>query len=171
MSIEQIIRARINDGMLFQFQPRAAGSSSKRALFVAEDLWDFLETVHPDPEWEERIGFLQADLEVFADGTEIHPKYLFLLYRSSEAVWEIRSVSHDPSIWILGRFADKDVFVATSFAIREHLGGWQSRAWRDVKVLARAIWDNLFRPYQPGPIINVQDVVSGAIDGKYFKTE
>src|SRR5450759_947607 len=110
-------------------------------------------------------------MEGRANGSGIHQQFSDGIDRNpadpSEAVWEIRSVSHDPSIRIVGRFADKDVFVATSFAIRERLGGWQSRAWRDIKVLARAIWDNLFRPYPPVVTINVHDVVSGAIDGKY----
>jgi hypothetical protein len=116
------------------------------------------------------LGFLQADLESFADGTELHPRYLFLLYPARQAVWEIRSTRHDPSIRVLGCFAERDVFIATNYALREQLGGWQSRAWRDVKVRARTIWTHLFHTYQPVITTNVHDVVTGAINGKYFKT-
>jgi hypothetical protein len=119
---------------------------------------------------EERIGRLLADLELFADGTALYPRYLFLLYRSREAVWEIRSTRPNPSIRVLGRFACKDVFIATNFALRDALGGWQSRAWRDVKVESRTVWTNLFHTYAPIVTTNVHDVVTGAIDGKYFKT-
>lgn len=171
MSIGELIRERVHGRMLFPIKPKAAGTSPRRAMFVSEALWAFLETPHANPDWDERIGLLQSDLEVFAEGMPIHPKYLFLLYHSREAVWEIRSVLPDPAIRVLGRFAQKDVFIATNFALREELGGWQSRAWRDVKVMARTIWINLFHTYPPIQTIDVNDVVTGAIDGKYFKTE
>jgi hypothetical protein len=58
-------------------------------------------------------------LDLFAEGAPIGPKYLFLLYRADEAVWEIRSVRPNPSIRVLGRFAAKDIFVATNFALRD----------------------------------------------------
>jgi hypothetical protein len=138
-------------------------------MLIAEPLWNFLQAPDPDPEWEDRKGFLQADLEVFAEGQRIGPKYLFLLYPAPEGVWEIRSGSPDPSIRVLGRFVAKDVFVATNYARRDEIGGWQSRKWRDVKVQSRTTWDNLFRPYQPLITTNVNEVVSGAINGKYFK--
>jgi hypothetical protein len=138
-------------------------------MLVHEALWNFLQAEGPDDEWEDRKGFLQADLDLFAEGAQIGPKYLFLLYRADEAVWEIRSVRPNPSIRVLGRFAAKDIFVATNFALRDALGGWQSREWRDVKIRARTVWSQLFQNYQPLKSTNIHDVVSGAIDGKYFK--
>ena len=140
-------------------------------MYVSEAVWALLQTSLADPIMEERLGVLEADLEAFVDGTEIHPRYLFLLYPASEAVWEIRSMRPDPSIRVLGRFADKDVFVATNYALRHELGGWQSRDWRDVKLKSRAIWTNLFHTYRPVSTTNIHDVVTGAIDGKYFKTD
>jgi hypothetical protein len=154
--------------MLFPVVPRAAGTSPRRAMFVSEALWTFLQTEHSD-EMEERVGFLQADLEVFASGERIHPKYLFLLYPAREAVWEIRSTRPNPSIRVLGRFADKNMFIATNFSLRDQLGGWQSREWRNVKVASRTVWANLFHTYKPIVTINVSDVVTGAINGRYFK--
>lgn len=169
MSILDVIVARVNAGMLYPLIPRAAGSAPKRAMLIAEDLWTFLHEPDPDPEWEDRKGFLQADLEVFAEGQTIGPKYLFLLYPAREAVWEIRSGRPDPSIRVLGRFITKDVFVATNYARRDELGGWQSRRWRDVKLMSRTVWTNLFHPYQPRITSDVNQVVSGALNGKYFK--
>jgi hypothetical protein len=169
MSIVQVIEERVRERRLFLLEPRAAGTSPKRVLLIEERLWDFLNEPGPDDDWEERKGFLLADLEVFAAGEPIGPKYLFLLYRASEGVWEIRSVRPQPSIRILGRFAQRDVFVATNFALREELGEWQSREWRNVKITARTKWVNLFHTYQPLISTNVSDVVSGAINGKYFK--
>lgn len=139
-------------------------------MFVSEDIWALLSTEHEDLEMEERVGTLQADLEQFAEGRSIDPKYLFLLYPASEGVWEIRSVRPEPSIRVLGFFAKKDVFVATNLALRENLGGWESREWKDVKRSARTRWEHLFHTYQPLISTNLSDLVTGAINGKYFKT-
>ena len=120
---------------------------------------------------EERIGTLRADLEAFVDGLPLHPKYLFLLSPIREAVWEIRSTREDPSIRVLGRFAARDVFIATNYALRNELFGWQSREWRDAKLMSRTIWTALFHTYPPVITSDVHEVVTGAINGKYFKTD
>jgi hypothetical protein len=138
-------------------------------MLIAEELWNFLHEPGEDQELEARKGFLEADLEVFAESHLIGPKYLFLLYPAREAVWEIRSARPDPSIRVLGRFVTRDVFVATNYAMRDELGGWQSRQWRDVKLMSRTVWRNLFHNYQPLLTTNVNDVVTGAINGRYFK--
>jgi hypothetical protein len=137
-------------------------------MFVEERLWRILESPEGDDEWEERIGNLRADLEVFVTDT-IHPKYLFLLYPPRDAVWEIRSIREKPSIRVLGLFPLRDVFVSTNAALREDLKGWQSREWREVRRTARALWRRLFATYQPIVTTNVNDVVSGATNGQYFK--
>src|SRR5215470_16016397 len=110
MSIDDVVAARVAEKRLFLLIPRAAGTSAKRVMLVAESLWNFMREPGPDQEWEDRKGFLQADLEVFAEGAPIGPKYLFLLYRASEGVWEIRSTRPNPSIRVLGRFIRKDIF-------------------------------------------------------------
>ena|SRR5579863_432479 len=172
MSIQDVIldAAGEHRKMLFPVIPKAAGSGPGRALFVYDKLWEFLQSTEGDEAWERRVGELLADLELFASGAEIHPKYLFLLYPASKAVWEIRSVGSDPSIRILGLFAARDVFIATNFALREDLEGWQSRGWKDAKRLALARWRHVFHQYQPRKGSNIHQHVSGAIDGKYFKT-
>lgn len=169
MSIMDVIKDRQSSGMIYPMTPIAPGTTSRRAMFVAEDLWGVLNSPEGDEEWERRVAELQADLEYFVEGRAIDPKYLFLLYHVREAVWEIRSVRQQPSIRVLGRFARKDIFVATNFALRESLGGWESRAWRDVKVMARTKWTNLFQQYQPEQSTNIHDLVSGALNGRYFK--
>lgn len=168
MSIGDLIRWRRNEGALVPLRPRAKGAVTRRALFLTEQLAELLATTHDD-EMEERLGHLQADLELFVTGLPIGPKYLFLLYPLMDAVWEIRSVRHEPSIRVLGLFAQRDVFVATHYAMREDLGGWQSREWKTVKRAARARWRQLFHDYQPLITSDPRVVVSDAIDGKYFK--
>lgn len=169
MSIEDLIVDRVKRGMLYPLIPRARGEAARRAMFVGERLWGVITSPQGDAEWEQRIGELQADLERFAEGQVIDPKYLFLLYPARDAVWEIRSTGANPSIRVLGLFAGKDIFVATNFAMREDLDGWESREWKNVKRTAAAEWRNLFHPYEPCRAISVQQLVTGALDGKYFK--
>ncbi|WGR91965.1 hypothetical protein MTX26_16770 [Bradyrhizobium sp. ISRA443] len=147
MSIEEIIGFRVSDGMLFPLIPKARGATARRAMYVSEDIWALLSTTHEDEELEERLGILQADLELFADGQPIDPKYLFLLSPIRDAVWEIRSVRPEPSIRVMCLFAKKDVLIATNIALRENLGGWDSKAWKEAKRLARARWNVLFHTY------------------------
>jgi hypothetical protein len=138
-------------------------------MFLSEEVWTFLSTTHEDEEIEDRLGKLQADLELFAEGQPIDPKYLKLLAPARDAVWEIRSVRPSPSIRVLGRFAEHDVFVATNYALRKPLGGWESNEWKTAKRAAVACWTRLFGTYQPLRSTNVRDLVSGAHNGKYYK--
>ena len=92
MSIGTLIRWRVGEGRLFPLFPKAAGATPRRAMFLTEELWQLLNTNHDDPDMEDRLGDLQADLEFFVENGRIHPKYLFLLYPARDAVWEIRSV-------------------------------------------------------------------------------
>jgi hypothetical protein len=169
MSIEDEIDDRVDRKMLFAVTPKAAGATIRRAMFVEERLWAELNSPEGDEEWETRIGNLRADLEVFVSEEEITPKYLFLLYPADDAVWEIRSVQHEPTLRVLGLFAAPDVYVSMNYAKREDLDGWQSRAWKTVKRTARAAWRKLFHPYVPIITINVKDVCSGASDGIFYK--
>lgn len=170
MSIEGLIKDRVARGMLFPLLPVAAGEVPERAMFVEERLWQVLDSPESnDLEWEQRVADLQAHLERFVTGEPIDPKYLFLLYPKQDAIWEIRSVRPDPSIRVLGLFAAKDVFIATNYALRESLGGWQSREWKNVKKAAQASWRGLLHPYSPIVTTEVSDLVTGALDGQYFK--
>lgn len=155
--------------MLFPVLPQAAGDAPRRALLVAEKLWRVLNSPEGDEEWEERVGQLQADLERFVTGAKLDSKYLFLLYPSADAVWEIRSVQHDPSLRVLGLFPAKDVYVSCEVALREELGGWQSRGWKAVKRNARAVWRWLFPAHDPIVTTDVGKVVTGADSGRYYK--
>ncbi len=144
MSIADEILDRADRKMLFPIIPRALGATIRRALFVSEELNGILTSPEGSLEWEQRVAELRADLEVFVASRTIDPKYLFLLYPSRDAVWEIRSVRGSPSIRVLGLFATTDVFIATNHALRETLGGWESREWKTVKRAARASWRRLF---------------------------
>jgi hypothetical protein len=169
MSIHDVIKHQCTTGKLYPLRPQVQSEPIRRSLFVGERLWEALNGPEGNVEWEERIGYLRADLENFVISSSITPKYLFLLYPPLEGIWEIRSVAERPSIRVLGQFADQDTFIATNFALREDLGGWESRKWKTVKREAKAVWRGLFDPYRPVQTTNVHDVVSGAINGSYFK--
>jgi hypothetical protein len=169
MSIDVEIVDQCARGMLFPVSPWAHGTSSVRAMFVEERLWGLLHSPEGDEDWEKRIGYLQADLDDFVTGEPIRPKYLFLLSPSRDAIWEIRSVQEDPSIRVLGKFAKIDVYIATNFALRGELGGWESKEWREAKRFAGAVWRKIFPTYPSIVTTDVNDVVTGAINGRYFK--
>lgn len=103
------------------------------------------------------------------EGQTLDPKYLFMLTPKRDAVWEIRCTRPDPQIRVLGLFAAKDVFVATHHELRSDLGTFESRAWKDAKRRARTEWQALAHTYQPLSSANILDLVTGAVDGKYFK--
>jgi hypothetical protein len=170
MSIDDAILDRWERGMLFPILPKARGATIRRALFVNEALHQVLTSPEGDRNWEQRIGNLQADLEVFVEAPTIGPKYLFLLYPARDAVWEIRSAGYQPSIRVLCLFASKDILIATGHALRESLNEWESREWKIVKRDARAAWRRLFDPYQPVEGTDAKALITGALDGKYFKT-
>jgi hypothetical protein len=169
MSIHDEIVDRVDRGMLFPVLPQAKGATIRRALFVSEALNGVLNSPQGNQDWERRVAELRADLEVFVEARTIDPKYLFRLYPARDAVWEIRSTRSDPSIRVLGLFAWKDVFIATNHALREELGGWNSRRWKEVKRSARAHWRQIFPAYEPKSVTSVHLVVTGALNGKYFK--
>ena len=169
MSIEDEIVDKVDRGMLYPLIPKAPGAQIRRALFVEEALWKELNSPEGDDEWDERIARLTADLEVFVTEATITAKYLFLLYPARDCVWEIRSVQHRPSVRVMGLFPSKDVFVSTNFALREALEGWQSRAWKEVKRMARAMWRRLFPSYVPLETIKVSEVCSGAANEIFYK--
>jgi hypothetical protein len=47
MSIMDLIVTRVQQGMLFPLYPRAPGASPKRALLIAEELWNFIRAPGP----------------------------------------------------------------------------------------------------------------------------
>jgi hypothetical protein len=169
MSIGALILDWVARKALFPVLPKARGEPVRRALFVTESLNTVLNSPEGSIEWEQRVAELRADLEVFVTSRTINPKYLFLLYPARDAVWEIRSIRDDPSIRVLGLFAQRDVFIATNLAFRSDLGGWQSREWKAVKRTARAQWRRFFLSYDPVRGYDVKKLVTGALDGKYFK--
>ena len=167
MSIEKEIKQRILDGSLKELPLRAG--RKKRRLYVEATLYEEIVVERDDLEMMDRYTKLEADLNVFVTSQTINPHYLYLLSPTRDKVWEIRSVEPKPQLRVFGFFAAKDTFVATNHEYRDELGGFDSAIWRREKRRALAIWRNLFNSYNPIDTIVVGDLVTGAIDGKYFR--
>lgn len=170
MSIDDVIVDRVNRGMLFPLWPKRQGDTPRRALLLSEEMYVALTAERQNPADKVRFGELRADLEQFVVSETLDGKYLFHLYPSRDCVWEIRSVRSEPSIRVLGFLASRDIFVATTYALREALGGWQSREWKQIKRRAGAQWRSMFDPYPPLAGTDPTKHVSGVLSGKFFET-
>lgn len=169
MSIQDEIRDRCSRKMLYALEPRAFGAPIRRALFLAEPLWKLLNSPEGDDEWEERIGLLQADLEMFVTEELIGPKYLRPLLPARDGVWAIRSDQDKPTLRVLCLFAGKDQLIATGISRREDLGVLHSKEWKIAKRAARASWRNLFQTYEPVIATSIVDVCTGVVDGVFYE--
>ena len=167
MSIEKEINHRVLEGRLKELPLRAG--KKKRSLYVESTLYDEIMKDRDDLELMERYVNLEADLNVFVSSPTVDPHYLYLLSPKGDKVWEIRSAKPDPQLRVFGFFASKDVFVATHHEYRSELGDFDSMEWKREKRRALAIWRKLFSAYKPMAYTDITDLVTGAIDGKYFK--
>ena len=101
---------------------------------AAPDIWQMLTGPWSDDSEEYRWNQLRAYFDFFTEGRLIHigrSGYMRPLDKRREEVWEIRSPRPRPSLRVFGRFAERDVFVATNWAERKLLKGRGSREWRD----------------------------------------
>lgn len=169
MSILATIISKIDEGLLHELHPRSSRDFRYRALYLTQDLRDELDRSRQDLEETLRISDLVADLEVFINRRLLHPEYLFGLSPKGCGVWEIRSL-YDPQIRVFGMFMAKDRFVATHLVLRGDLGQFQSREWNEAKRRAKAHIRNLFNPYEPMYDSDINKLISGAMNEKYFRS-
>ena len=161
MSIHVEISRWVTQGQLFPLHPLfpPLPQVSPRYMYLSEEVRSLIIGPWDSPEWEERCGYLHADLDKFSQGSLIpvagspfrkgRTSYMRQLGPWRREVWEIRSRDPDPGIRVLGRFADTDVFIALSWWRRADLGGPGSRAWRDAIVACNTKWTHLFPAYAP----------------------
>ena len=140
MSIYDEIQARVQEQRLVMLLPAMADTQLRREMYVSPDIAALFEAPWHDSVWEERCGYLRADLDRFLDGTILavaqkpygsNTSYLKRLEPPRDEVWEIRSRDPKPALRVFGRFAAKNIFVALNWASRIDLGGPKAREWRD----------------------------------------
>lgn len=161
MSISDEISHRVNEGRLFPLTPMMPPEigALPRKMYVSKEIYDLLTGPWENEKWESRCGSLNADLDRFINGELItvaerpfvkgKTAYIKQLYRRYDEVWEIRSRDPAPGIRVFGRFAETDVFIATTWWLREELGGPKSRPWRDAMVGCKTEWTKLFPAHDP----------------------
>lgn len=155
-------------GTLVRLTPLSPRAMKRRALYVTDPIWRLLDAETTDEITEERYGRLRADLETFVVERDIYPHYLYWLTPRGDSVWEIRSIADEPTLRVLGRFAEPDSFVALAIEERAELGGWESESWKRAKRTTIQRWNSILNiPPVEGNSEN--DFFSGAIPGKYWK--
>lgn len=160
MSIREEVERRCSENRLVALYPRASWAPVRRMLYLSEGVYDLLTREWPTAKEVERWAKLEAFLSHFVEGGLIDSKYMKALNKPARHVWEIRSRRPRPSLRVLGRFADVDVFVATNVAVRDELGGMGTREWRNVIVECSRIWRQLFPSYQPIQSDDIHDCIS-----------
>jgi hypothetical protein len=172
MSIYDAITQQVNAGALSLLYPAMPGTLVKRKMYISAEIRGLLDGPWSDTKWEERCGQLRADLDRFIEGIVLtvaeepykgKTSYIKRLDPARDEVWEIRSRDPQPSLRIFGRFADKDLFVALSWANRADLGGPMSREWRDAKETCNAEWRKLFPAYAPKSGASLYDYLSNIV--------
>jgi hypothetical protein len=172
MSIYVEISFRVNEGRLALLDPAMPGTLRKRKMYVSPELETLLGGPWQDTAWEERCGYLRADLDRFIEGKILavaqkpygsKTSYLKRLEPPRDEVWEIRSRDPNPSLRIFGRFAEKDLFIALTWAKRIDLGGPAEREWRVAKEACNAEWRKLFPTYPPKTGVTFHDYLSNII--------
>jgi hypothetical protein len=158
MSISGEINTLCIEGYLHRLVPALPGSSVRRALYVSREINDLLSGPWTAPDQEYRWGRARADLEVFVEDQRIvvprdsrraRSAYMGQLQPPSDEVWDIRCRDPKPGIRILGRFAERDVFIALVWKERLQLRDFGSREWRDAILECKTNWQHLFHAYQP----------------------
>ncbi|MEZ5490904.1 MAG: hypothetical protein R3F50_11380 [Gammaproteobacteria bacterium] len=168
MSILATIMDRTQRGQLYEVVPRSSRDLRLRRLYLSESLWLELRAPRSSEAEIQRFADLEADLEVYVNRRQLGPEYLFGLSPRGCGVWEIRSV-WDPHIRVFGMFMGKDLFIATHLEMRNDLGPFESQDWIRAKRETKAKIRNLMGPYNPIIDSDVNNLVSGAMNGQYFK--
>ena len=168
MSITEAIWEQLNKKTIVELRPYIPTEKKLRAMYIETALHEEITRDRDNDKETERFARLEADLQVFLTSPTIDSSYLFGLSPPGKEVWEIRSKRPRPSIRIFGRFSGKDSFVATHYVKRSLLGGWNTLEWKEEIRKSRQIWNRLFPGYRPQGG-EIHDLVSGALDGKYFK--
>jgi hypothetical protein len=148
--------------------PLFASTEAVRIMIVATDLFSELQpSAWPYNETGRRLGRLRADLDRFTANDRISialfpqnkPKtaYMARIKPVSNEVWDIRSTDPNPGTRVLGRFSEKDTFVALVWDFHENLKG---TAWGRLGEKCLQEWTKLFPNYAPHQGSSASDYVS-----------
>jgi hypothetical protein len=170
MSIRSEIKARLLEGRLKRFKAVLPTVWEVREIYLTAEVIEAVGGVGA-VDYEERLfGLAQARLEQFINGDEFVCRMppsrkatkvvgIAMLEPVADEVWEFRI----DKLRIFGRFAEKDVFVATNWGLRQLLDDDKDK-WRFVIQTSRAEWKKLFPAFDPHRGSSLHDYISNARD-------
>lgn len=129
------------------------GRASGRCMIVAPDIFAHVQpSAWPNNRKGMRLGRMRGALDRFTNNERIsialHPRnkpaktYLARILPVTNEVWDIRSTEIKPGTRVLGRFAERDTFIALVWAYHEDVIG--DRAWADFGQRCLDEWRRLF---------------------------
>ena len=176
MSIHAEIAAHIAAGRLYPIRPVIPSDPVERTLVVAEDVNQLIEGPWENTAMERRANRLRADLEAFVKGDVIgislipfehKAAYMGRLDKPEHEVWDIRSRDPKPSLRVLGRFGETDLFVglvwrprSVGWGKRKSLGEATSFEWEFAKLECEETWERLFPGRAPKHGADLHDYIS-----------
>lgn len=174
MSIGDVVKARVAERRLFLLRPVDPRLPVRRPMLLGEAMQRaVIDGPWQDEEEEIRLGVvLRAELERFVLGEPLwitlngagRPKLEdFKRLRGATEVWEFKGKT-PPQVRVFGRFAAKDVFVATHWIWRRDIPDDDPKEWKREFRRCRTTWTNLFRPYPPHTGVEVDDYVGDSYD-------
>lgn len=172
MSIVDSIKNHVDNGRLHLVVPLMPEGAIQRQIYAARAVVSFLESPWLDEEEEERAGRLRQDLDHFSNGEIItfctepfkaRTAYMGLLDPPNEGIIDIRSRDPSPAIRVLGKFAERDLFIALIWRTRNELGSKYSSAWSDAYEECNKYWQRLFPDFGPVTGANVHDYIGSNV--------
>ena len=177
MSRLDVLRECVNDRRLFEVVPILPGPQG-RIVYATPEVFRQLDPSTADLEIAAGAGELRSWLDAFTKERWItvgnrrsRHADMKILEPENDEVWEIRK-RETPSTRIFGRFADKNIFVATNirtvkdlFSLEWKINGlvtWP--IWRAEIRRCKAIWRTLFLTYPPHTGNSLDDYLSLATE-------
>jgi len=127
-------------------------------MYVSEEIRAKIEGPWTNRADEYRCGRVYADLLAFCyrdplviarDPRRAGASYMSRLQPPRDEVWDIRCVDPSPAIRVLGRFAEKNLFIGLTWEVRLQLRDFGSRQWQQAILRCCHEWRKLFPAYDP----------------------
>lgn len=169
MSLRDEIEAHIGERRLFRLPALLGASGPTRMMIVASDIYKNVQpTAWPHNRTGERLGRLRGTLDRFTNNDRVaialQPKnkppatFLARLTPVTNEVWDIRSTDPRPGIRVLGRFSERDTFVALVWDFHENVIGRAD--WTHFGERCLQCWNNLFATLPPHQGTSANDYLS-----------
>jgi hypothetical protein len=164
MSIRACINERIAEGRLFRLAPALPSDPHERTMILSKEVNALIVGPWSDQKWANRCHRLRANLEEFIKGEtltvgliphEHRDAYMGRLERPIDEVWDIRSRDPKPGLRVLGRFSERNTFIALHWGLRKDFS--DPSRWRFAIAETKGRWNRLLAPYEP-PFYGQEDL-------------